>query len=133
MHITVNAAGLALKVSELPDEHKTCIYRLVQEAVNNAARHSGARNVRVIVRNSRNRVEFSVQDDGAGFDKTAVRGLGLLGMEERVGRLGGTLRIDSEPGRGTTVAAELPLPEIAQREIEALPRETDAAHSRIAG
>ena len=58
--------------------------------------------------------------------QTAVRGLGLLGMEERVGRLGGALRIDSEPGRGTTVAAELPLPEIARQEM-------DAAHSRIAG
>ena len=93
LHITVNAGGLS---AELPDEHKTCIYRLVQEALNNAARHSGARNVRVIVKNAGDRVEFSVQDDGAGFDKTVVHGLGLLGMEERVGRLGGTLRIDSD-------------------------------------
>ena len=123
LHITVNAGGLS---AELPDEHKTCIYRLVQEALNNAARHSGARNVRVVVKNAGDRVEFSVQDDGAGFDKTAVHGLGLLGMEERVGRLGGTLRIDTEPGRGTTVAAELPLPEISRQEM-------NAAHSRIAG
>jgi signal transduction histidine kinase len=128
LHISLNAGGLS---AELPDEHKTCIYRLVQEAVNNAARHAGARNVRVIVKNTKNRVEFSVQDDGGGFDKTAVRGLGLLGMEERVGRLGGVLRIDSEPGRGTTVAAELPLPEIAQAEMAQ--RGQDAAHSRLAG
>jgi signal transduction histidine kinase len=128
LHVSVNAGGLA---AELPDEHKTCIYRLVQEAVNNAARHSGARNVRVVVKNTRDRVEFSVQDDGAGFDKSVVRGLGLLGMEERVGRLGGRLRIDSEPGRGTTVSAELPLPEISQ--VEIAQREQDAAHSRLAG
>jgi len=123
LQITVNAGGLS---DELPDEHKTCIYRVVQEAINNAAKHSGARGIQVVVKNVRGRVEFSVQDDGAGFDKTVVRGLGLLGMEERVGRLGGTLRIDSGPGRGTSVSAELPLPEMA-REAER------AAHSRIAG
>src|ERR1700722_6192860 len=80
----------------LPDEHKTCIYRLVQEALNNAARHASARNLQVKVTNESDRVTFSVQDDGSGFDKTFVRGLGLLGMEERVGRLGGKFRIDSQ-------------------------------------
>ena len=94
---------------DLPDEHKTCIYRLVQEALNNAARHSGARTVQVNVKNAGDRVLFSVQDDGSGFDKRTVRGLGLLGMEERVRRLGGNLRIDSAPGRGTAISAELPL------------------------
>ncbi|MGA2715394.1 MAG: histidine kinase [Bryobacteraceae bacterium] len=81
---------------DLPDEHKTCIYRLVQEALNNAARHASARNLQVTVRNQTDRVMFSVQDDGSGFDKASVRGLGLLGMEERVRRLGGTFRIDSQ-------------------------------------
>jgi signal transduction histidine kinase len=111
---------------DLPDEHRTCIYRLVQEALNNAARHASARNLQVTVKNENDRVTFSVQDDGSGFDKTSVRGLGLLGMEERVGRLGGKLQIDSRPGRGTTISAELPLPEMAER--------TDyAAHSNTAG
>jgi signal transduction histidine kinase len=55
-----------------------------------------------------------VRDDGAGFDSRVVRGLGLLGMEERVGRLGGQVRIDSQPGRGTLVAAELPVSEMAK-------------------
>ena len=59
--------------------------------------------------------EFSVRDDGAGFDPRAVRGLGLLGMEERVRRLGGQVRIDSQPGRGTLVAAELPVAEMAAK------------------
>ena len=109
----------------LPDEHKTCIYRLVQEALNNAARHASARNLQVTVENGSDRVTFSVQDDGSGFDKTTVRGLGLLGMEERVRRLGGKLQIDSRPGRGTTISAELPLPEMATNNHH--------AHSHIGG
>jgi signal transduction histidine kinase len=124
--------GLNVRISadptsgDLPDEHKTCIYRLVQEALNNAARHASARNLQVTVKNGSDRVRFSVQDDGSGFDKTSVRGLGLLGMEERVRRLGGSLQIDSQPGRGTTISAELPLPEMAEKE-------THAAHSHFAG
>ena len=116
---------------DLPEEHKTCIYRLVQEALNNAARHASARNLQVTVKTERDRVTFSVQDDGSGFDKSSVRGLGLLGMEERVGRLGGKLQIDSRPGRGTTISAELPLPEMALSEMD---QRTDyAAHSHTVG
>ena len=96
----------------LPDEHQTCIYRMVQEALNNASRHASARVVEVTVARQDRLVAFSVRDDGAGFDPRYVRGLGLLGMEERVRRLGGQLRIDSQPGRGTLVAAELPLAEM---------------------
>jgi signal transduction histidine kinase len=108
--------GLTIRVSadeasdNLPDEHTTCVYRVVQEALNNSARHANARHLQVIVKNEGARVVFSVQDDGSGFDKRFVRGLGLLGMEERVRRLGGELRIDSQVGRGTTISAELPLP-----------------------
>jgi signal transduction histidine kinase len=113
---------------DLPDEHKTCIYRVVQEALNNAARHANARNLQVVVKNEGDWVVFSVRDDGSGFDKRFVRGLGLLGMEERVRRLGGELRIDSEMGRGTTISADLPLPETVRTEAK-----THAAHSHIAG
>jgi signal transduction histidine kinase len=124
--------GLNVRVSaeeisdDLPDEHKTCIYRVVQEALHNAARHANARNLHVIVKNEGPGVVFSVRDDGSGFDKRFVRGLGMLGMEERVRRLGGRLRIESEIGRGTTISAELPLPEMSTTEIH-------AAHSHIAG
>ncbi|MGD1068750.1 MAG: histidine kinase [Bryobacteraceae bacterium] len=93
----------------LPDEHKTCIYRLVQEALNNAARHAHARSLNVTVKNAGDRVLFSVRDNGVGFDKQTVRGLGLLGMEERVRRLGGKFGIDSQFGLGTNIHAELPL------------------------
>jgi signal transduction histidine kinase len=102
---------------DLPDEHKTCIYRVVQEALNNAARHANARNLRVIVQKEGPRVVFSVGDDGSGFDRRFVRGLGMLGMEERVRRLGGELHIDSEMGRGTTISAQLPLPEQLETDI----------------
>jgi signal transduction histidine kinase len=101
------------QADHLPDEHKTCIYRVVQESMNNSARHAGARTVRVVVRNEPDRVLFTIQDDGIGFEPGVVRGLGLVGMEERVRRLGGKMQIDSQPGRGTTVAAELPLVDLA--------------------
>jgi len=99
------------EADDLPDDHKTCIYRLVQEAVNNSARHANARTVEVVVKREGARVHFTVRDDGRGFDTRFVRGLGLLGMEERVRRLGGELRIDSQLGRGTLVEADLPLAE----------------------
>ena len=102
-------------IDSLPDEHRTCIYRLVQEAVNNAVRHAKARTVEVTVRREHQKVNVTVQDDGAGFDTRFMRGLGLLGMEERVRRLGGRLKISSEPGRGTMVHAGLPVAELDQR------------------
>src|SRR5262249_14787519 len=105
---------------------RTCIYRLVQEAVNNAVRHASARTVEVAVRKQRDAVDVTVQDDGAGFDTRFVRGLGILGMEERVRRLGGSLNISSEPGRGTTVEAVLPVTELDRKQCH-------EANSYIAG
>jgi len=112
LHVVVRADDSA---DGLPDEHQTCIYRLVQEALNNSSRHANARNLEVTVKREGVCVSFSVRDDGAGFDPRLVRGLGLLGMEERVRRLGGEVRIDSQPGRGTLVAAELPVAEMAAK------------------
>jgi len=113
---------------ELPEEHTTCIYRLVQEAVNNAARHASARTVQVELRRQDERVYVSVRDDGAGFDTRIVRGLGLLGMEERVRRLGGRIAVDSQPGRGTAISVELPVTELAGKETV-----DGIAHSHLAG
>ena len=97
------------RVSEqLSDDLKVCIYRLVQEALNNAARHSAARHAKVSIIEANGKIHVEVNDDGQGFQSERVRGMGILGMEERVKRLGGTLRIDSRPGTGTTVVAELP-------------------------
>ena len=104
--VEIQSAGVP---ETIPDEYKICIYRLVQEALNNAARHSAAKNAKVTVEQKTNKILVTVSDDGRGFDPKRVRGLGLLGMEERVKRLGGKLTIDSKPGSGTTLRAEFPL------------------------
>jgi signal transduction histidine kinase len=93
---------------DLPDEYKTCIYRVVQEALHNCSRHSQASTVRIRVQQSGDSLGLSVQDDGRGFDVTHTKGLGLLGMEERVSRLGGKWEVHSAPGSGTILAIELP-------------------------
>ena len=101
----------AENVSEtLPDPLMVGIYRVVQEAVNNAQRHAHAKNVTVELKQTDTAVQVQIKDDGSGFDGKRTRGIGLLGMEERVKRLGGTLAIDSRLGAGTTIRAELPLP-----------------------
>ena len=95
--------------TELPDELRTCIYRVVQEALHNCARHAHARSVRVGVKQEHRKIVLTVEDDGAGFDAHRVRGLGLVGMEERVNHLGGAFEITSQPGTGTRVEVELPI------------------------
>jgi len=108
MEVDIQSQGVS---EELPDEYRICIYRLVQEALNNAARHSSAKNATVNVEQTADKILVTVFDDGRGFDPHRTRGLGILGMEERVRRLGGSLNIDSKPGAGTTLRAEFPLPQ----------------------
>ncbi|HTP34325.1 MAG TPA: sensor histidine kinase [Candidatus Acidoferrales bacterium] len=99
---------------DLPDEYNICIYRLVQEALTNAVRHSGARNAKVAVERPAGAILVRVHDDGHGFDPGRTRGLGLVGMEERVKRLGGTFSVESVSGTGTTLSAELPYPSLPE-------------------
>jgi len=111
---TAKRSGMRVQVSseladDLPEEHKTCIYRVVQEALNNCSRHAQASAVQVNVRGETGRIFLTVQDDGSGFDPQRVRGLGLLGMEERVRHLGGTFAVDSHAGRGTRLEIVLPV------------------------
>ncbi len=94
----------------LPDELRVCIYRLVQEALNNAVRHSGAANAKVTLQQSPEGILVRVTDDGRGFEPKRTRGLGILGMEERVIRLGGTFTVESKPGQGASFTAVLPIP-----------------------
>lgn len=97
-------------VSEaLGDETKVTVYRLVQEALNNAASHASAKNAKVRVTQNSDKITVEITDDGHGFDPARQRGMGILGMEERVRRLGGALTIQSAPGENTTVKAALPL------------------------
>ncbi len=89
LHVTVDVAVAAqLDSDELPDEYKTCIYRVVQEALHNCARHSHATTVRIRVGQEANRLLLTVEDNGRGFDVRETKGLGLLGIQERVTRLG---------------------------------------------
>jgi signal transduction histidine kinase len=107
IEVSVESEGVP---EDLPDEYKIYIYRLVQEALNNAVRHSGARNAKVVVERLPESIVVRVTDDGRGFDPGRSRGMGILGMEERVKHLGGTLRVESQPGKGATVTADLPIP-----------------------
>ena len=92
MDVTVAAE---VDSDELPDEYKTCIYRVVQEALHNCARHSHASSVGIRVELAEDRLRLTIRDNGKGFDVAHTKGLGLLGIEERVTRLGGTLRVRS--------------------------------------
>jgi signal transduction histidine kinase len=95
----------------LPHETESTLYRIVQEALNNVAKHAAASRAEAVVERSGDAVEVTVRDDGRGFDPARVNGgFGLTGMRERVVLAGGELQIDAAPGRGTTVTATIPLP-----------------------
>ena len=101
----------------LPDAVKTCVYRVIQEALHNAEKHSGATRVRVKVEQLPDCLVAEVEDNGKGFEvrqRAAPgpdRGLGLLGIRERVASARGSLVIDSAAGRGTRIAIRIPLPQ----------------------
>jgi signal transduction histidine kinase len=106
VRVKVAAEGVS---EDLPEEHKTCIYRIVQEALHNCVQHSEARMVRVTVQQEPSRILLAIQDDGKGFDVQQERGMGLLGMQERVSHLGGTFSVESLPGSGAILCIVLPL------------------------
>ena len=100
--------GPSAGAERLDEDLETAVYRLVQEALTNVAKHARASNVRVAVRESGGELLVEVQDDGAGFDpETGSPGFGLAGMRERVSLAGGTLSIDSGE-QGTLVRVCLP-------------------------
>ncbi|HEY5693254.1 MAG TPA: GAF domain-containing sensor histidine kinase [Gaiellaceae bacterium] len=101
----------ALGAARLPGEVETALYRVVQESLTNVVKHANAHHVSVSVARRGAHVAAVVEDDGDGFDQRAVRedGMGLLGMRERLALLDGRLEIESRPGAGTTIVAEVPL------------------------
>ncbi len=96
---------------DVPDPHRTYLYRIVQEGLTNCARHAQAKNIHVKLEDSSGKLSVLVEDDGVGFDqhRGVAYGLGLLGITERVRELCGQLSIQSEPGKGTRIAVVLPL------------------------
>lgn len=114
--VPVDLQVLGLENERLSPDTETALYRIVQEALTNVARHAQADSVSVLLENRGTSVMLIVDDDGTGFDVTRVMGsgphernLGLYGMRERASLLGGTLTLESTPGAGTAVFVEIPL------------------------
>ena len=108
------------KEQRLPQAMEVCVYRIVQEALTNVLRHSGARNVIVTLSQMANGLDMTIDDDGHGIDHeisrfgtSSTRGLGVIGMRERVQALGGTFALESRREGGTRVAVHLPAVPIA--------------------
>ena len=97
---------------------ETNLYRITQEALNNASKHSGAKNVNIVLETRRNEIVLVIEDDGVGFDIEELKrmprlsgGLGLTGIRERAAIIGGKVEIESSPGKGTTVFVRVSLPQ----------------------
>lgn len=109
-------AGVRVSVSmdgdfdHLSDRQRTYVFRIVQEALTNCAKHSRARQVAIAMRMDNGRTELTIADDGVGFDpgKVLHSGLGLIGIEERVRELGGSVALESAEGKGTTIRVGIP-------------------------
>ena len=113
-------------IDRLPERYQTCVYRVVQEALTNSVRHAQARAMAVSLSAGHGSLDICVMDDGVGFEPRERRdGLGLRGIGERVREIGGTLTIDSAPGRGTILVLSVPMPATAT--------ETEERVARVAG
>ena len=96
---------------EASPEAKETVYRIVQEALHNIVKHARASNVEIKMECGAQRINFEVRDDGVGFEagRDFPGHLGLRSMRERASRLGGTLEVESAPGRGTRICARIPV------------------------
>lgn len=94
--------------SGLTESQRTCLYRVVQEALTNCVKHAGATTARVLLHDSPRDVVLTIQDSGIGFAAGSSGGIGLLGMRERVEELEGEFAVVSSPGSGTVIRAILP-------------------------
>lgn len=110
-------------LNALPDQYRTCAYRVVQEALTNCARHAHASHADVTVRYDHSGLELVIADDGIGLDPERARGVGLLGIEERVRELHGTFGVQPRLPRGTELHAVLPMAHAAE----------EVALARVAG
>jgi two-component system sensor histidine kinase UhpB len=116
------------RLGDLSPDAQVVVYRVAQEALMNASRHSGAARVEVSLEPRDSRVRLQVADNGSGFAFAEEgKGLGLDGMRERALLVGGALEIDSRPGRGTTVRLEVPAGAPTDRDGDVAPLRTEAA------
>ena len=117
----------------LPKEISICLFRVLQEALQNAVKHSGVRHFKVELRGNSGDIQLSVSDLGVGFDPQDVmdsRGLGLISMRERLQLLDGEFSILSEPGLGSTICARVPLRPDQIGDVASLPKADAAAAGR---
>jgi signal transduction histidine kinase len=108
IEVTFSAAG----IDGVPEETALCLYRVTQEALRNIAAHAGAREARVALSPSAEGLELVINDDGQGFDLAEARrrgGVGLISLDERVRLIGGSLRIETQPRRGTELRVRVPI------------------------
>ena len=104
------AVDIRARLADLPEDHRTSLYRIVQEALTNCARHARAKAVRISVSEENRTLRLEVSDDGVGMpDRDALAaGLGLIGIQERVRELGGRFEIHSSRGCGTLLTVDVP-------------------------
>jgi PAS domain S-box-containing protein len=96
--------------AEIPNETSICVYRIVQEALTNVARHSNAKSAEVALIATATLMRLTIHDAGVGFHpKLCKRGIGLVSIEERVRLMGGNVSVQSHPGDGTQIEAEIPV------------------------
>ena len=114
------------KAAGISSEIETTLYRIIQESLNNVAKHSGAKRVALVLRRTEEQVQAIIEDDGRGFDArgTSQSGngsgrLGLLGIQERLGIVGGDFKVESTPDRGATLLVRIPIPKAHEKEKKA--------------
>jgi len=114
--ITIDFHANGFLNERLSNQLESSIYRIVQESLNNIIKHAKAQNVSIILEKRDTRILLIIEDDGLGFDSDALlriparnRGVGLLGMKERIALVGGSFNIESTPGVGTTVLVHIPI------------------------
>ena len=114
------------KAAGISSEIETTLYRIIQEALNNVSKHSGATRVALILRRTEEQVQAIIEDDGRGFDarvtsqsRNGSGRLGLLGIQERLGIVGGNFKIESAPQHGATLFVRIPISKAHEKEKKA--------------
>jgi signal transduction histidine kinase len=124
--IDVDLEARQYEPAGISSEIETILYRIIQEALNNVTKHSGATHVALLLRRTADHVQAIIEDDGRGFDarvapqsRNGSGRLGLLGIQERLGMVGGDFKIESAPERGATLLVRIPISKAHEKEKKA--------------